>query len=87
MIKIEIDEAKVEQLYLDAIDKKIEKVDAELVFWDTKELKRRVCMSWTMIQDTFFFDERFPKVKVGGKWFYPAKETELFLRNWLLERR
>lgn len=85
-IQVDVDEQKVEKLYLEAIDKKIEKVDVDLVFWDTKELKRRTRMSWNTIQDTFFFDERFPKAKVGTKWFYPAKEAESFLRNWLLER-
>lgn len=85
-VDVDVDEEKIEKLYLDAIDRKVEKVDVDLVFWDTKELKRRVCMSWTMIQDTFFFDERFPKAKVGGKWFYPAKETEAFLNQWLKEK-
>lgn len=85
MLQIQVDEKAVEQLYLSAINKKIEEVEAELVFWDTKELKRRTRMSWNTIQDTFFHDHRFPKVKVGGKWYFPAKECEMFLLNWLKE--
>lgn len=86
MFQILINEAEAEQRFLEAIDKKIESVDAELVYWDSNELKRRTCMSWNTIQDNFFHDKDFPKAKVGGKWYYPAKEIESFLRKWLLER-
>lgn len=87
MLQVLVDESKVEQLYLNAIDKKIESIDVGLVYWDSNELKRRTCMSWNTIQENFFHDKDFPKVKVGGKWYYPATETELYLRNWLLKRR
>lgn len=86
MIKIQIDEAVLHQILQAAIQEKISAIDKDLVFWDTKELKRRTCMSWNTIQDNFFHDERFPKVKIGGKWFYPAKETEAFLIMWLKEK-
>ncbi len=86
MFQILINEAEANQRFLEAIDKKIESVDAELVYWDSNELKRRTCMSWNTIQDNFFHDKDFPKAKVGGKWYYPAKEIESFLRKWLLER-
>lgn len=87
MIQIQVDEQVVKQLYIDAINRKIEEFEADLVFWDTKELKRRTRMSWNTIQDTFFHNEQFPKVKVGGKWYFPAKECERFLLKWLNEMR
>lgn len=87
MLQIQIDEYAVKELYLDAIRKKVEEIDMDLVFWDSKELKRRTRMSWNTIQDTFFHDARFPKVKVGGKWYFPAKECEQFLLKWLNESR
>jgi hypothetical protein len=43
-------------------------------------------MSWDTIQATFFFDPRFPKRKVGGKWYYPVRETRQFLETWLDEQ-
>lgn len=55
-------------------------------FWDTKELKRRTCMSWSFIQEQFFFDPRFPKFKVNSKWLFPAKEAEEFLLKWIKEQ-
>lgn len=87
MIEFKIDEETVLRMLQEALEAKVDEVGRDLVFWDTKELKRRTRMSWNTIQDTFFFDERFPKAKVGTKWFYPAKETEQFLINWLKEQR
>ena len=87
MLKVEVDELKVEQLMLQKIGEAIQDYDAELVFWDTAELKRRTCMSWSTIQEKIFFEDGFPKTKVGGKWYYPAKETREFLLKWLKERQ
>lgn len=87
MIQVQIDEEEVRQLYLKKIEEKIREVDAEKVFWDSKELMRRTCMSWNTIQKEFFYDSRFPKFKVGGKWYFPATETKEFLLQWLKERR
>ncbi|SCM00677.1 Group-specific protein [Bacillus cytotoxicus] len=43
-------------------------------------------MSWNTIQDQFFFDPRFPKFKVGQKWYFPAKQTQKFLLEWAEEK-
>ncbi|AYK08902.1 group-specific protein [Brevibacillus laterosporus] len=86
MIKVEIDEIEVRRMYLEKLKEKMEEVESELVFWDSKELMRRTCMCWNTIQDKFFFDPRFPKFKVGGKWYFPTKETREFLIEWLYEQ-
>ena len=86
MLHIQVDEQAIKQMYEKAIITKLEEFDASKVFWDTQELKRRTCMSWNTIQEHFFHDPRFPKVKLGGKWFYPAKEAEKFLSQWMKER-
>lgn len=87
MIQIQVDQEAIEKMYMEAIKLKIQELDKGLVFWDTKELKRRTCLSWNTIQDNFFHHKDFPKVKIGGKWMYPAKETEEFLETWLDEKR
>jgi hypothetical protein len=86
MISVQVNEEEVRQLYLKKLEEKIREVDAEMVFWDAKELQRRTCMSWNTIQQYFFFDPRFPKYKVGGKWYFPARETRAFLEQWLHEQ-
>lgn len=86
MLDIQIDESAVRALMLQKLDEKLQEVDAEMVFWDTNELKRRTCLSWNTILDKFFYDPRFPKFKVGTKWVFPAKETQKFLLTWLTEQ-
>ncbi|MGG4011451.1 group-specific protein [Bacillus smithii] len=86
MIQVQIDEQEVRKLYLQKLEEKLKEIDRELVFWDTAELKRRTCLSWNTIQKEFFFDSRFPKYKVGGKWLFPAKECQEFLLTWLKEQ-
>jgi len=86
MLKVEIDEQEVRNLYLERIEEKLKQVDAELVFWDSAELKRRTGMSWNTILKEFFYDERFPKYKVGRDWRFPAEETKQFLLTWLKEQ-
>ncbi|MCF6094331.1 DUF771 domain-containing protein [Microaerobacter geothermalis] len=86
MLDIQINQQEVRQLYLEKLKEKIKEVDSELVFWDAAELKRRTCMSWNTIQKEFFFDPRFPKYKVGNKWYFPAQETKEFLLQWLSHR-
>ncbi|MDP5273992.1 group-specific protein [Chengkuizengella axinellae] len=86
MLSVQVDEKEVRKLCKQKIVELIKEVDAEYVFWDTAELKRRTCMSWSSIQDTFFFDPRFIKRKVGQKWYFPARATRKFLETWLEEQ-
>lgn len=85
MFDVQVNENEVRELYLRKVEEKLEKVDAELVYWDSAELKRRTCLSWNTIQEKFFFHPDFPKFKVGGKWMFPAEETKRFLLKWLYE--
>ncbi|MCE4048045.1 group-specific protein [Bacillus sp. Au-Bac7] len=86
MLSIQIDQEEVKQMYMEKLKEKISEVDAELVYWDANELKRRTCMCWNTIQKEFFFDPRFPKYKVGNKWYFPADNAKQFLLQWISER-
>lgn len=86
MIQIQIDEKQLNELYMSEIKKRLDQFDKELTFWDTKELKKRTCLSWNTIQEKFFFDPRFPKYKIGGKWLFPAEEAKAFLLQWISEQ-
>lgn len=83
MISVSVDENQLNSIILDEVKKKMSELEHSHTFWDTAELKRRTCMSWGTIQDTFFHDKGFPKAKVGGKWYFPAKEVNEFLIDWL----
>lgn len=86
MLTVSIDESEVRGMVKQKIMELLQEFDAELVFWDTAELKRRTCLSWNTIQDQFFYHPDFPKFKVGSKWMFPARETREFLTKWLSEQ-
>ncbi|QQZ58852.1 group-specific protein [Paenibacillus sonchi] len=85
-LSVTINKAEILKICREQVEQLIQEFDNEFVFWDTNQLKKRTCMSWNTIQEYFFFDPRFPKRKVGGKWYFPAHETREFLREWLLEQ-
>jgi hypothetical protein len=86
VINVEIDEQEVRKLYLEKLEERVKEIEAELVFWDAKELMKRTGMSWGAIQAEFFYDERFKKYKVGTKWRFPGEESKKFLLQWLSEQ-
>jgi hypothetical protein len=86
MLEIHIDENRFEEMMLHEIEKKIKQLEAHTTFWDLEELKKQTCMSFNNIREKFFYDPRFPKYKVGGKWYMPAKECEAFLLQWIKEQ-
>lgn len=87
MLVVQINDTEVKQLCIQKIEEKINEMDLEMVYWDAKELKRRTSMCWNSIQSTFFFDQNFPKFKIGQKWYFPARETRIFLENWIRNQK
>ena len=85
MINISVDEKKIEELYMQEIKSRLDQLDNQTLFWDRKELLKQTRMSWSTIQEQFFFHPKFKKFKVGAKWYFPARETEHFLLKWLEE--
>lgn len=86
MLEINFDKTKVEDLLLEEIQKQIKNLENRFTFWDMDELCKQTCMSLNNIKDKFFYDTRFPKHKIGGKWYVPAKECEQFLIQWIKEQ-
>lgn len=83
MLAVQINDSEIEQFCLQKIEQMIGEMDLDMVYWDSKELKKRTSMSWNSIQHHFFFDPEFPKFKIGHKWYFPARETREFLEDWI----
>jgi hypothetical protein len=83
VIKIDIDQKVVENLYLEELKKRLDQADKTRTLWDMKELCRQASMSENTIKERFFYEEGFPKYKIGGKWYMVARETEEFLLQWV----
>ncbi|OTW47939.1 hypothetical protein FPL01_15225 [Bacillus pacificus] len=86
ILDIKIDEQKIEELFLEELRKRLDNIEQRKTFWDMKELCRQTSMSGSSIREYFFYDERFPKFKIGGKWYFPALEAEKFLLMWIKEQ-
>ncbi|MCM3663481.1 group-specific protein [Mesobacillus subterraneus] len=86
MLSVHIDQDDIEQKFHEELRKHLDEIQNRTVFWDMKELCRQTCMSEPFVKEQFFFDQRFPKFRVGRKWVFPAKETEQFLVTWLKEQ-
>ena len=86
MLTINLDEKQIEKMFLEELKKRLEQLERRHTFWDMKELCRQTCMSENNIKEKFFYDPRFPKYKIGGKWYFPAKECEEFLLTWIKEQ-
>lgn len=87
MLTVQLNEQKIEEIYVEELKKRLDQIEAQLVFWDIKTLCKVTCMSEPFIKEHFFYDDRFPKFRVGKKWLFPAKECEEFLIKWLKEQR
>ncbi|WP_058302863.1 group-specific protein [Gorillibacterium timonense] len=85
MIEIHIDQHQVNEFVKEKISDILKQLDSDYVFWDSKQLSKLTCMSWGTIQSTFFFHPDFQKHKIGGKWYFPAREAREFLERWLKE--
>lgn len=86
MLTVQVDEQVIEERFADELKKRLAQIEKRLTFWDMKELCRQTCLSETTIKETFFYDKRFQKYKVGRKWVFPAAEAEQFLLTWIREQ-
>jgi len=86
LISVNIDEKYVEQQFLQELSKRLNELESRCTLWDMKELMKQTNMSDNNIKEKFFYDPRFPKYKVGGKWYFPAREAEQFILTWIKEQ-
>lgn len=86
MISVQLNEIEIEQRFIEELRKRLEQIEQRRTLWDMKELCRQTCMSENNIKEKFFYDERFSKRKIGGKWYFPAIATERFLLSWIAEQ-
>lgn len=83
MLTLEIDQEVIEREFKEELRKRLDQLEERVTIWDMKELQRQTNMSGNTIREWFFYDEQFPKYKVGNKWYFPAEECSQFLIEWL----
>ncbi|MFS0672035.1 group-specific protein [Ornithinibacillus sp. 179-J 7C1 HS] len=83
MIEIKLDEREVKKIYAEQLEEHFNKLDNEMLFWDSKTLEEKTNLCMNTIKKEFFYDPNFPKHKIGNKWYYPAAKTKQFLLDWI----
>jgi len=86
MLTMEIDNKIVEQVFKEELQKRLEQLEERVTLWDMNELLRQTKMSINTIKEHFFYNDDFPKYKVGSKWYFPAEECTKYILNWLKEQ-
>ncbi|PED05284.1 hypothetical protein [Bacillus pseudomycoides] len=86
MLNIQLDDKIIEQRFLEELRKRLDQIEQRRTFWDMKELCKQTSMSENTIKEKFFYDDRFLKYKIGGKWYFPAIDAENFLLMWIKEQ-
>lgn len=83
MLSVRVDESEVDEMIREEIKTKLSVLTHRHTFWDLNELCHQTNMSIGFIKEHFFYNEDFPKYRVGKKWLMPARETEDYLLAWL----
>lgn len=81
MINIEVNQEQLKQLYLQKIDERLEELDQEVFFMNSKQMLKVVNLSWNTFNEVFLGDPKFPVVRLGNgkKFLYPRKEVFAYL--------
>lgn len=79
MINVDIDQSHLEEIIREELKAKIEEIEKNIFFMDSKQLQEVVNMSWNSIVTHFMSDPEFPKIRLGNKWLFNRKEVFAYL--------
>lgn len=88
LVTVDIDKDALEKIIVKNIQAHLNNIDNEKIFYTMDNLQNITGMSKGFIEQRFFHDSRFVKLrrKVGRKWLFPVKETRDFLNKWIIEQ-
>lgn len=82
MIRVEIDEQELKNIYLQKVEERLEELESMVFFMNSKQLCEYLNMSWNTIVESFLYDEEFPSLKVGTKWLFNRKEVQKYMEKY-----
>ncbi|AET66368.1 hypothetical protein Desor_0678 [Desulfosporosinus orientis DSM 765] len=85
MIRVELDQKAMRELFLQRIDEHIKTIDHEVFFMNSKQLQKYLNMSWNSIVEHLISDKKFPSLKLGSKWLFPRQEVDLYMLKYYEE--
>ncbi|MBT2729200.1 DNA-binding protein [Bacillus sp. ISL-75] len=87
MIQFSLNEEGLKELYLSEVQKHLENMEMDTMLMDSKQLCKKLNLSWPTIEKLFLYDPNFPKMRVGKKWLFNRKEVQKYIDYWSDEIR
>jgi excisionase family DNA binding protein len=87
IIQLSLNEEGLKELYLSELQKHLKHVEMDTMLMDSKELCKKLNLSWPTIEKLFLNDPKFPKMRVGKKWIFNRKEVQKYIDYWSNEIR
>lgn len=82
MIEFKFDEEEMKALYMEEVQKRLDKIESQTLLLNSKQLCKMLSLSWVTVQKIFLSDPTFPSIRVGSKWLFPRKEVERYIEIW-----
>lgn len=87
LIDIRINEEELKALYLEEVNRRLEKIELQSLLMDSKQLCKFLSLSWPTVNSVFLSDPNFPSIRIGSKWLFPRKEVESYIDRWAIEMK
>lgn len=82
IVKVDINEESLKELYLLEVQKRLEKMEMDTMLMDSKQLCKMLNLSWPTIEKLFLNDPNFPSIRVGKKWLFNRREVQEYIDHW-----
>ncbi len=82
MITLEINQEQLKELYLRKVEERLEELEAEVFFMNSKQLTSYLNMSWNSICTHLLYEENFPKIRLGSKWLFKRKDVQEYMEKY-----
>ncbi|WHZ03392.1 DNA-binding protein [Neobacillus sp. YX16] len=87
MIEIKMDDEHLKKIYLDEVQKRLDKFELQVLLLDSKQLCKLLSLSWPTVEKIFLSDPNFPRMRVGTKWVFNRREVQVYVDRWSVENR
>lgn len=87
IVKVDVNEESLKELYLLEVQKRLEKLEMDTMLMNSKQLCKMLNLSWPTIEKLFLRDPNFPSIRVGKKWVFNRKEVQEYIDSWFVEIR
>jgi hypothetical protein len=85
MIDFKVDEELLMAIYLEEVQKRLDKIEVQSLLMDSKQLCKMLSLSWPTVEKTFLSDPNFPSIRLGSKWLFNRYEVQDYINRWSIE--